>query len=41
MLVLTRKAGEKIKIGDNKVGGYEGMVKYVEDTNYNGTGFTL
>ena len=37
----TAKTFPQIKIGDNKVGGYEGMVKYVEDTNYNGTGFTL
>lgn len=31
----------QIKIGDNKVGGYEQMLSYIEDTNYNGTGHSL
>jgi len=31
----------QIKVGTNPVGGYEGLVKYIEDTNYNGTGYTI
>ena len=35
------KTFPQIIVGGNKVGGYEQFVKYVEDTNYTGTGFTL
>ncbi len=28
----------QIIVGGQKVGGYEQMVSYIEDTNYNGTG---
>ena len=31
----------QIVIGGVKVGGYEQMLKYIEDTNYTGTGHTL
>ena len=35
------KTFPQIVVGSNKVGGYEQFVKYVEDTNYNGTGHSL
>ena len=35
------KTFPQIIVGDNKVGGYEQFVAYVEDTNYTGTGHTL
>ena len=31
----------QIIISGNKVGGYQELVQYIEDTNYNGTGHTL
>ena len=31
----------QIVVGGQKVGGYEQFVKYIEDTNYNGTGHSL
>jgi glutaredoxin len=31
----------QIVVGGQKVGGYEQFVKYIEDTNYTGTGHTL
>jgi len=31
----------QIVINGEKVGGFEGMTKYIEDTNYNGTGHTI
>ena len=31
----------QIVVGGNKVGGFEQFVKYIEDTNYTGTGHTL
>ena len=31
----------QIVVGGNKVGGYEQFLKYIEDTNYTGTGHTL
>jgi glutaredoxin 3 len=31
----------QIIVGGNKVGGYEQFTKYIEDTNYNGTGHSL
>ena len=37
----TAKTFPQIIIGGHKVGGYEQMVEYIENTNYNGTGFTL
>tara|TARA_B110000211_G_C13749357_1_gene408108 strand:+ start:76 stop:327 length:252 start_codon:yes stop_codon:yes gene_type:complete len=35
------KTFPQIRVGSNLVGGYEGLLKYIEDTNYNGTGWTL
>ena len=37
----TARTFPQIKVGSNLVGGYEGLLKYIEDTNYNGTGWTL
>ena len=34
----TARTFPQIIIGGNKVGGYEAMLAYLEDTNYNGTG---
>ena len=34
----TARTCPQIIIGGHKVGGYEQMVSYIEDTNYNGTG---
>jgi len=31
----------QIVINGNKIGGWEQMVKYIEETNYTGTGHTL
>ncbi|MGY8867421.1 MAG: glutaredoxin family protein [Methylophagaceae bacterium] len=31
----------QIIVGSNKVGGYEQMLAYLEDTNYNGSGYTI
>ena len=31
----------QIIVGDNKVGGFDNMKQYIEDTSYNGTGHTL
>lgn len=37
----TARTFPQIKIGENKVGGYEQMLTYIESTGYNGTGFAL
>jgi glutaredoxin len=37
----TARTFPQIVVGDNKVGGYEQMVEYIDNTNYNGTGYTL
>jgi glutaredoxin len=31
----------QIVVGGQKIGGYEQFVKYIEDTNYTGTGYSL
>lgn len=31
----------QIIVGGNKVGGYQELLSYLEDTGYNGTGYTL
>jgi glutaredoxin len=31
----------QIVVGGQKIGGFEQFVKYIEDTNYTGTGHTL
>lgn len=31
----------QIVINGIKIGGYEQMLTYIEDTNYNGTGYTI
>jgi len=31
----------QIVVGGQKVGGYEQFIKYIEDTNYTGTGHSL
>ena len=37
----TARTFLQIIIGGHKVGGYEQMVDYIENTNYNGTGHTI
>ena len=37
----TARTFPQIIIGGTKVGGYEQMVDYIENTNYNGTGHTI
>ena len=37
----TARTFPQIIIGGNKVGGYEQMVDYIENTNYTGTGHTI
>lgn len=31
----------QIKVNGNSIGGYDNLTKYLEETNYNGTGHTL
>ena len=37
----TARTFPQIIVGGTKVGGYEQMVDYIENTNYNGTGHTI
>lgn len=37
----TARTFPQIIVGGQKVGGYEQMVEYIDNTGYNGTGFTL
>jgi glutaredoxin len=37
----TARTFPQIIVGGHKVGGYEQMVEYIDNTNYNGTGYTL
>ena len=37
----TARTFPQIIVGGNKVGGYEQMVDYIENTNYTGTGHTI
>lgn len=37
----TARTFPQIVINGQKIGGYDQMVKYIEDTNFNGTGHTL
>ena len=37
----TARTFPQIIVGDNKVGGYENMLEYIDNTGYNGTGYTL
>lgn len=37
----TARTFPQIIIGGNKVGGYEQMVEYIDNTGYNGTGHSL
>lgn len=37
----TARTFPQIIIGGKKVGGYEQMLSYIEDTNYTGTGHTI
>lgn len=37
----TARTVPQIIINSQKIGGYENLVKYVEDTGYNGTGHTI
>ena len=30
----------QIVIGERKIGGYDQLLQYIEDTGYNGTGYT-
>ena len=39
--VPTARTFPQIIIGGKKVGGYEQMLSYIEDTNYTGTGHTI
>ena len=31
----------QIKVGDTKIGGFDKLPSYIEDTGYNGTGWSL
>ena len=31
----------QIIVGGNKIGGFDNLAKYVDETNYNGTGYSL
>lgn len=31
----------QIVVNGTKIGGFENLAKYIEETNYNGTGYTL
>lgn len=35
------KTFPQIKVGGVKIGGYDQLALYLEETNYNGTGYTL
>lgn len=37
----TARTFPQIIVGGNKVGGYESLLEYVDNTGYNGTGHTL
>ena len=37
----TARTFPQIIVSGNKIGGYDQLVKYIEDTNYNGTGHSL
>jgi glutaredoxin 3 len=37
----TARTFPQIVVSGNKIGGYDQLVKYIEDTNYTGTGDTL
>lgn len=37
----TARTFPQIIVGFEKVGGFEQMVEYIDNTGYNGTGFTL
>lgn len=37
----TARTFPQIIVGENKVGGYEQFIEYVDNTGYNGTGHTL
>ena len=37
----TARTFPQIKIGGSVVGGYEQMMEYIDNTGYNGTGFSL
>lgn len=37
----TARTFPQIKIGGTVVGGYEQMIEYIDNTGYNGTGYTL
>lgn len=37
----TARTFPQIKINGNAIGGYEQMIEYIDNTGYNGTGFTL
>ena len=35
------KTVPQIIVGGNKIGGFDKLEKYIEETNYNGTGYSL
>tara|TARA_A100001388_G_scaffold270495_1_gene248052 strand:+ start:2738 stop:3022 length:285 start_codon:yes stop_codon:yes gene_type:complete len=35
------RTAPQIFIGDTYIGGYEALVKYIEDTGFNGTGYSV
>jgi glutaredoxin 3 len=37
----TARTFPQIKINGSCIGGYEQMIEYIDNTGYNGTGFTL
>ena len=37
----TARTFPQIKVYDDKIGGYDKLLEYIENTGYNGTGHTL
>lgn len=37
----TARTVPQIVVNGNKIGGYDQLVKYIDETGYNGTGYTL
>lgn len=37
----TARTFPQIKIGGTSIGGYEQMLEYIDNTGYNGTGYSL
>jgi glutaredoxin 3 len=39
--VPTARTVPQIVIGGKSIGGYQDLIKYIEDSNFTGTGYTL